>query len=117
MSEPRVPTTWLLTPLLAFVGTLAGVAVLFFGQTEFVPALAGGYGALCGAPDCALGIGILLIAGGFLVLCASVIAGIVLGVLRRHETDPRAAARRGVLVCLCCLLGYAVVSTLVWTVV
>ncbi|MDR7301027.1 hypothetical protein [Haloactinomyces albus] len=117
MSESRAPTAWLLTPLLAFGGTLLGVAVLFFGQTELVPALAGGYGALCGAPDCALGVGILLMAGGFLALCASMIAGIVLGVLHRHETAPRMAARRGVSACLWCLLGYAVASVLVWILV
>ncbi|RCW45098.1 hypothetical protein DFQ14_10361 [Halopolyspora algeriensis] len=114
MPEPRVPAAWLLTPLLAFGGTLAGTAALFFAQVEFAPAVAGGYGAPCGAPDCVLGIGVLLIAGGFLALCASMIAGTVLGMVHRRDTDTRAAARRGAFVCLWSLLGYLVASALVW---
>lgn len=116
-SEQQPPVTWLLTPLLAFGGTLAGTAALFFGQAELVPAAAGGHGALCAAPDCVLGIGLLLVAGGFLTLCASLIAGIAVGALHRRDTDIRRSARRGAFVCLWSLLGYVVASVLVWIVV
>lgn len=117
MSEQRPPAGWLLTPLVAFGGTLAGVLLLFFGQSELVPAVIGGYGAVCGSPDCALGIGILLIVGGFLALCASMIAGAVVGVLRRHDVDSRAAIRRGAFVAVWCLLAYVAESVLVWVLV
>lgn len=117
MPESRPPTGWLLTPLVAFAGTLVGAALLFFVQAELVPAVAGGFGALCGAPDCALGLGLMLIAGGFVALCASLIAGVVVGVRHRDDPDTQGSIRRGLLVCAWCLLGYLAVSLFAWVAV
>ncbi|MBA8825350.1 hypothetical protein FHX42_002701 [Saccharopolyspora lacisalsi] len=117
MPTQRQALAWLLTPLLAFSTTLAGVLVLFYGQSELVPALAGGVGALCRTPDCVLGLGLMLIAGGFLVLCASVVAGTVVGLVHREQSEARAAVRRGLFVALWCVLAYLVGSVVVSVVV
>jgi hypothetical protein len=113
MSTAR-PADQLLTPLVAFVGTLAGVCVLFFGQGALSPVLVGGPGAVCNTPDCALGVGLLLLAGGFVALCASVIASAVVSLRHRNDVGRRAALRRGLFVCLWCLLAYLAESIVVW---
>lgn len=107
------PANPLLTPLAAFASTLAGVLALFFGQVQLVPVLAGGPGAICEHPDCALGIGIWLIVGGFAALCASMIVSTFVALRHRHP-PVKAALRRGVWVGLWCLLAYAVESATVW---
>ncbi len=117
MPDSRPPAGWLLTPLVAFGSTLVGAALLFFAQAELVPALLGGYDAICDAPDCGLGLGLMLMATGFIALCVSLIAGVVVGARFRHDPDVPAAVRRGVLVCLWCLLAYVAASLFVWAAV
>lgn len=117
MNEARPPVDWLLTPLVAFAGTVIGVPVLFFAQARLLPLLAGGFSALCGSPDCGLGIGIMLIAAGFVVVCASFVAGWIVAIRHRRQAGRRGALRRGLLVCLWCLVAYAVASVAVWGVV
>jgi hypothetical protein len=117
MIEERPPTAWLATPFVAFTGTVVGVAALFLVQARLVPSMAGGYVSLCGAPDCGLGIGVMLIAAGFAMLCASFAAGWVVAIRHRGEEGRRGAVRRGVVVSLWCLGIYVVLSTAVWLVV
>lgn len=117
MPDSTPPTRWLLTPLVAFAGTLVGAALLFYVQAELVPAMLGGFGAICEAPDCGLGLGLMLMAAGFVALCASLIGGVVVGVRYRADPEAPGAIRRGVLVCLWCLLAYLAVSVFVWAAV
>ncbi len=117
MTDPSTdiehPANSLLTPLAAVGTTLAGLLVLFYANSELAAHLIGGAGAVCRAPDCVLGAGLWLIVGGFLVLCAAMVVGIVLALRRRHPTR-RAALRRGLFVGLWCLLVYVVESVVVW---
>jgi hypothetical protein len=115
MSIPRL--SLLLTAPVAFGGTVAGVLVLYLVQPEIVPRLLGGYDAICGSPDCGLGIGVWLIFGGFVVALASLIAGVAVTIRYRHETSRLAALRRGLFVCLWCLLAYVGESVVLWSVV
>ncbi|GAB2687018.1 hypothetical protein GCM10027271_57320 [Saccharopolyspora gloriosae] len=110
MTEAR-PATALLTPLVAFGGAVAGVLVLFFGQSALAPYLAGGPGAACAQPDCALGVGIWLIVGGFLAVCLAFVSGVVVA-LRRGAAP--GAVRRGLVVSACCVLAYLAESIVLW---
>ncbi|PKW14829.1 hypothetical protein [Saccharopolyspora spinosa] len=104
---PARRTAALLTPLVAAAGTAAGVLVLFFGQRALAPVLAGGPGAVCTEPDCVLGVGLWLIVGGVIALCASLLAGTVF----RHRDRP---VRRGLLIALWCVAAYLVESVVLW---
>ncbi|MEU5851104.1 hypothetical protein [Saccharopolyspora shandongensis] len=104
---PARRTAALLTPLVAAAGTAAGVLVLFFGQRALAPVLAGGPGATCTEPDCLLGVGVWLIVGGVLAVCASLLAGAVF----RHPDRP---VRRGLFVALWCVAAYLVESVVLW---
>lgn len=115
MSEPQ-PANSLLTPLVAFGGTLAGVLALFSLNSALAPLLSGGPGAICPAPDCALGAGIWLVFGGFAAMCASVFVSVLIA-LRHREPSVRAAVRRGGFVVLWCLLGYVLESAVLWILV
>lgn len=110
------PANALLTPLAAFAGTLAGVLVLFYGQVELVPPMVGGIDSVCRNPDCVLGIGLWLIVGAFLALCASMIAATVVA-FRHRPAELRPALRRGAWVALWCVLLYVVESAAVWLLV
>lgn len=107
------PANSLLTPLAAVATTLAGLLVLLYANSELAVNLIGGAGAVCRAPDCVLGAGVWLIAGGFLLLCAAMVVSVVLALRRRHPTR-RVALRRGLFVGLWCLLAYLVESIVIW---
>jgi hypothetical protein len=115
VTEPR-PANSLLTPAVAFAGTLAGVFALFAVNVELAPLLSGGPWAICPAPECALGAGIWLIFGGFAVLCVSVFVSVIVA-LRHRDTNRRAAAVRGGWIVLVCLAAYVVESVVLWILV
>lgn len=115
MSEAQ-PANSLLTPLVAFAGTLVGVFVLFFANEQLAPVLSGGPGAICPAPDCALGAGIWLVFGGFAALCLSVFLSVLVA-LRHREPTRREAVRRGGFIVLWCLLAYVAESVVLWILV
>ena len=109
MSRPAVVS---LTALVAVAGTAAGVLALFFAQSALSPTLLGGPGAVCAAPDCALGAGVWLIVGGFLAVLVSLVASLVVG-LRKGDRP----VARGLLVCFWCLLAYLAESIVLWVLV
>ncbi len=111
MTTRPTPAGWLLTPLVAFGVTLVGVVALYAFNAGAVPPMLGGIEAVCGSPDCGLGIGVWLIAGGALVILASAIAGGIVGFLRRRR---RGAAKRGLLVAAWCLLAYLLEGVVLW---
>nr|WP_228046430.1 hypothetical protein [Saccharopolyspora sp. HNM0983] len=104
----------MLTPLIAFGATGAGVLALFFAQRALAPSLVGGEWAICRTPDCLLGVGLWLVAGGFALLCASVIAGALAGFRVRERA---ASVRRGLIVAACCLVVYLAGSAVFWILV
>ncbi|GGM53768.1 hypothetical protein GCM10012275_26060 [Longimycelium tulufanense] len=115
MAEPRRPPIgWLITPLVGVISTALGVTVLFLGQARLVPWLAGGVENVCGTVDCGLGVGVLLLFFGFLVVSCAMVAGTVVGLRRRDDTDNRRAVRRGLAVAGWSLLAYAVLSVVAW---
>ncbi|AOS62408.1 hypothetical protein [Actinoalloteichus hymeniacidonis] len=111
------PVRWWLVPLVAGPLTVVGVQLLERVQAAAVPALAGGIEEICGAPDCGLGIGVMLpVAGAASVLVALVLA-VVLG--RAREKGGRSlhlglALRDIAAVTGCALLGYVIVSFVLW---
>ncbi|QGK69180.1 hypothetical protein GIY23_06195 [Allosaccharopolyspora coralli] len=111
MTTRPTPAGWLLTPLVAFGVTLVGVVALYAFNAGAVPPMLGGIEAVCGSPDCGLGIGVWLIAGGALLTLASVLAGGVVGYLRRWRPG---AARRGLVVAGWCLLVYVLEAIVLW---
>lgn len=111
MTTRPTPAGWLLTPLVAFGVTLVGVVALYGFNAGVVPPMLGGIEAVCGSPDCGLGIGIWLIAGGALVTLASALAGGIVGFLRRGR---RGAVKRGLLVAGWCLLVYLLEGVSLW---
>ncbi|MFR9730232.1 hypothetical protein ACL03H_13465 [Saccharopolyspora sp. MS10] len=110
MTEQR-PATALLTPLTSFGVAVVGVLVLFFGQRVLAPFLAGGPGATCTAPDCALGLGLWLILGGFLAVCLAFVIGVVVALVRGAAPG---AVRRGLFVGGGCVLAYLLESAVLW---
>lgn len=114
MADAQVPTRWLLTPLAAVAGTLVGSVLVFYVQAELVPALAGGYEVLCETVECFVGTAALLVVGGFVALCLSLIAGAVVGVRNKADPDGPSAVRRGILISVWCVLAYVVESTVMW---
>ncbi len=113
MNSTESPANRLLIPLVAFAGTLAGVLVLVFAQSELAPYLIGGPGSICHAPDCVLGVGLWLIVGAFAVLCASVVASVIVA-FRRSQPSIRDTMRTGLFVSLWCVLAYLAMSIVVW---
>jgi hypothetical protein len=109
---PRPPASWLLTPLTGFAATLLAVLAIYYGETWLVPALGGGCPEA--TPDCALGIGVQLIAYAFIAVCASAIAGPVVAVRHRGDPEPRSAVRRGLWVALGCAVGFVLLSVIAW---
>lgn len=107
---------WLLTPLIAVVVTVAGVVLLFLAQTS-LGWFAGDFDAICRTPDCALGVGLMLLAGAFAASCLAALVGVLVGVRFRHDPASRPAIRRGVMVSLCFLLVYLLECVVVWLVV
>ena len=115
MTTRRTPaTSWLLTPAVALAATVAGVVVLFYVNASLVPPMLGGLEAVCGSPDCGLGLGVWLIVGAFVLVSAALVAGVVVGVLRRHDADRSLAVRRGLWVAGWCLLAYVAQSLVMW---
>ena len=106
----------LLTILVGFGGTAAGVLGLFVLQPAIMPGLLGGE-ALCRGSDCGLGVGVWLIFGGFVVAFASLIAAVVVTIRQGHEARALPAARQGLLACLWCLPAYVAESVVLWIVV
>ncbi|MBP2474217.1 hypothetical protein JOF53_003089 [Crossiella equi] len=107
-------STWLFTPLVAVLGTLAGVLVLYFGEAALVPWLAGPESPPCGQPDCVLGVGLQMTLAAVVVVLVALIAGLVLGHRRREGADRGTAVLRGFVVCGYCLLAYAIQSVVAW---
>ncbi|MER7083622.1 hypothetical protein SAMN02982929_05590 [Saccharopolyspora kobensis] len=96
-----------LTPLVAVAATVVGVLVLFFGQSALSLTLVE---ALCPAPDCALGIGLWLMAGAVLAPLISLIAGLL---LRRSDRP----VGRGLHIALWCVAAYLAESVVLWIIV
>ncbi|MGO1049503.1 hypothetical protein [Crossiella sp. CA198] len=112
MSRSR--TTWLATPLVAVLGTLAGVLVLYFGEAALVPWLSGPGDPPCGQPDCVLGVGLQMMAAAVLLVLVAAVAGIWLGRRHRDTADRASAVLRGFVVCGYCVLAYAIQSVIAW---
>lgn len=107
-------STWLVTPLVAVLGTLAGVLALYFGEAALVPWLAGAGEPPCGPPDCVLGVGLQMMLAGVVVVLLAAGFGGWLGWRRRESADRAGAVLRGFVVCGYCLLAYAIQSVIAW---
>jgi hypothetical protein len=104
---PARPASGLLTPLVAVASTAVGVLVLFAAQRALSPALVGGPGAVCTAPDCVLGVGLWLIVGAVVALCVSLVAGVVF-------RCPDRPVRRGLFIAMWCVVAYLGESIVLW---
>ncbi|APU13664.1 MULTISPECIES: hypothetical protein [Actinoalloteichus] len=117
MAVPDRPVHWSLVPLLAAPATVLGVVLLYFGQSALVPAVAGGVEGICGSPDCGLGIGVMLFLAGVASVLVALLLSVLLGRARARggrELGLHLALRDAGAVTACVLLGYVIVSVLLW---
>ncbi|ASO19142.1 hypothetical protein FHR81_001408 [Actinoalloteichus hoggarensis] len=117
MALPDRPVHHWLVPLLAVPATVLGVVLLYYGQSALVPAMADGVENVCGAPDCALGIGVMLFVAGVASVLVAVLLAVLLGRSRARggrTIGLRLALRDAGAVAACVLSGYVIVSVVLW---
>lgn len=104
--EPVPSHAWLLTPLVAVLGTTLGAAAGIGAQTNYE------FGLGSCESDAALGCGLVafLITGAVIML--AILASLVLGARSRKSARPGPASLRGLLIALPCLVLYVLATAL-----